>query len=208
MGSNASDIGTEEKIKEAAKEVFLEKGFDGATMKDIANAAGMNSALTHYYFRSKEKLFWRIFEDLLRVWMEAVRTTLDKPVGLKEKIVELVETQFEFHQQNPGIILFLINESQRDPESLIQRMCVSPGLYESYFFKQVEEAVEHQEIRPVNPLLLLSMVFSFIKQSIAGKTLYKHVFNLDEAGFVAHSLENKKVFLEMILSYLYKTDCH
>ncbi|MFC5412890.1 TetR/AcrR family transcriptional regulator [Larkinella bovis] len=207
MAKNINEIGTEERIKEAAKEVFLEKGFDGATMKDIAVVAGMNSALTHYYFRSKEKLFWVVFEDLLKEWLKVIRYTLDKPVGLKEKIVELIEKQFEFHQQNPGIILFLMNEAERDPESMVQKMCISPALHESCFFQQVEEAVQQKEIRAVNPFFLLSMVFSFIKQLFAAKALYTHVFGLTEVEFVAYTQESKRDFMDMVLTYLYKKDC-
>lgn len=208
MTNRVNEIGTEEKIKEAAKAVFLEKGFDGATMKDIANAAGMNSALTHYYFRSKEKLFWLVFESLLKQWIEGIRITLDNPTSsLKEKIIELIESQFFFHAENPDIILFLMNETQRDPEGLWQKMCISPALQESYFFKQVEEAAQQQLIRPVNPMFLLSTVFSSIKQSFAGKALYMRVFNLDEAGFIAYTEENKNVFTDMILTYLFKPDC-
>ena len=208
MTNKVNEIGTEEKIKEAAKAVFLEKGFDGATMKDIANAAGMNSALTHYYFRSKEKLFWLVFESLLKQWIEGIRITLDNPTSnLKEKIVELIERQFNFHAENPDIILFLMNETQRDPEGMLQKMCVSPALQESCFFRQVEEAIQQKQIRAVNPMFLLSTVFSSIKQSFAGKTLYMHLFNLDEEGFIAYTKENKNVFTDMILTYLFKPDC-
>ena len=51
------DLSTEEKILTAAKKVFLTRGMDGARMQDIADEAGINKALLHYYFRSKEKLF-------------------------------------------------------------------------------------------------------------------------------------------------------
>ena len=57
---NKSSV-TEEKIIKAAAEVFMEKGRDGARMQEIADIAGINKALLHYYFRSKEKLFSKVF---------------------------------------------------------------------------------------------------------------------------------------------------
>jgi AcrR family transcriptional regulator len=54
---------TEERILDAAKKVFMQKGSAGARMQDIADAAGINKALLHYYFRSKEKLFEVIFRE-------------------------------------------------------------------------------------------------------------------------------------------------
>ena len=56
---------TEEKILEAAKEVFMKYGLYGARMQDIADTAGINKALLHYYFRNKEKLFDQVFEGAL-----------------------------------------------------------------------------------------------------------------------------------------------
>jgi AcrR family transcriptional regulator len=56
---------TEEKIYEAARRVFVSKGMDGARMQEIADEAGMNKALLHYYYRSKENLFKAVFKDIL-----------------------------------------------------------------------------------------------------------------------------------------------
>ncbi|HOI50037.1 MAG TPA: helix-turn-helix domain-containing protein, partial [Prolixibacteraceae bacterium] len=57
---------TEDKILDAAHEVFLRKGMDGARMQEIADEAGINKALLHYYFRSKEKLFEAILATVLK----------------------------------------------------------------------------------------------------------------------------------------------
>ena len=51
---------TEQQILEAARKIFREKGFEGARMQEIADAAKINKAMLHYYFRSKELLFQRI----------------------------------------------------------------------------------------------------------------------------------------------------
>jgi AcrR family transcriptional regulator len=52
---------TQEAILDAAEAVFANNGFDGATTRAIAEAAGVNAALIHYYFRSKENLFEAVF---------------------------------------------------------------------------------------------------------------------------------------------------
>ena len=56
---------TELQIKEAAKKVFLKRGFGGARMQEIADEAGINKAMLHYYFRSKKKLFEVIFNEAI-----------------------------------------------------------------------------------------------------------------------------------------------
>jgi len=61
-----SDHNTEKVILEAAKKVFIKKGLDGARMQEIADEAGINKALLHYYFRSKERLFEAIFSKIVQ----------------------------------------------------------------------------------------------------------------------------------------------
>ena len=60
-----TSISTEEAILVAARKVFESKGFDGARMQEISDRAGINRALLHYYFRSKDKMFERIFDEAL-----------------------------------------------------------------------------------------------------------------------------------------------
>ena len=60
------DVSTEQKIREAARKVFQAKGMHGARMQDIADTAGINKALLHYYFRSKDQLFEAIFKEALQ----------------------------------------------------------------------------------------------------------------------------------------------
>ena len=64
MVKKEKDDSTEERILEAAKKVFIRNGMAGARMQDIADEAGINKALLHYYFRSKEKLFDEIFRKV------------------------------------------------------------------------------------------------------------------------------------------------
>ncbi|MDZ7635635.1 MAG: helix-turn-helix domain-containing protein [Bacteroidales bacterium] len=60
------DSHTKEKIFLAASEIFEEKGHSGARMQEIADRAGINKALLHYYFRSKDQLFKAVFIVLLK----------------------------------------------------------------------------------------------------------------------------------------------
>ncbi|MBK8473243.1 MAG: helix-turn-helix transcriptional regulator [Sphingobacteriales bacterium] len=60
---NTDKLSTEAKILAAAEQVFLRSGYDGSRMQEIADLAGINKAMLHYYFRSKDLLFERIFEQ-------------------------------------------------------------------------------------------------------------------------------------------------
>ena len=81
-----ADIQTEDKIFEAATEVFVSKGMDGARMQDIADHAGINKALLHYYYRTKDHLFNAVFEKIAGQMFKKFAPVFDENLTLEEKI--------------------------------------------------------------------------------------------------------------------------
>ena len=82
----------EQDIVNAAQDIFVEKGYDGATMREIAARAGINISMLHYYFRSKDNLFDivfnRVFQRLYGRIFEVMASSEDLFTKLKT-IVEL-----------------------------------------------------------------------------------------------------------------------
>jgi AcrR family transcriptional regulator len=109
---------TEEKIFEAATEVFVEKGMDGARMQDIANQAGINKALLHYYYRTKEKLFNAVFEMIARKILKKFAPVFDENLNLEDKIRFFFREHISFLQENPRLPGFILNEVNRHPERI------------------------------------------------------------------------------------------
>ncbi len=110
-----NDRQTEEKIFESATEVFIEKGMDGARMQDIADHAGINKALLHYYYRTKEQLFNTVFEMIARKVFYRFSPVLDPGMSLEEKIKFFYREHISFLQKNPRLPAFLLNEINRNP---------------------------------------------------------------------------------------------
>lgn len=106
---------TEEKIFEAATDVFLEKGMDGARMQDIANHAGINKALLHYYFRTKDHLFNAVFELIARKMFMKFAPVFDENIALENKIKFFFKEHITFMQANPRLPGFILNEISRNP---------------------------------------------------------------------------------------------
>ena len=109
------DKQTEEKIFEAATEVFVLKGMEGARMQDIADHAGINKALLHYYFRSKDHLFDAVFQNLARKIFEKFAPVFEEKLSLEEKIRFFYREHISFLQENPLIPAFILNEVNRNP---------------------------------------------------------------------------------------------
>jgi TetR/AcrR family transcriptional regulator len=105
------------RIEAAAKQLFLDKGYDGTTMQAIADASQVNKALLHYYFQSKDKLFLIIFreemaelsESMSALWREG-----EKP--FRERMEEWIDVQTAFLARSPRLHLFVINEMARHPD--------------------------------------------------------------------------------------------
>ena len=106
---------TEERIFEAATDVFVDKGMDGARMQDIASHAGINKALLHYYYRTKEQLFNAVFEMIAKKIFKKFAPVFDENLSLEEKIRFFFREHITFLQENPKLPAFILNEINRNP---------------------------------------------------------------------------------------------
>ena len=104
-----SEKQTEDRIFESATEIFIEKGMDGARMQDIANHAGINKALLHYYYRSKEHLFEAVFEKMANVMFSRFAPVFHENASIEEKIRFFFREHISFLQKNPRLPAFIIN---------------------------------------------------------------------------------------------------
>ncbi|HRY97428.1 MAG TPA: TetR/AcrR family transcriptional regulator [Bacteroidales bacterium] len=133
---NERDKGTEEKIVQAARAVFLRKGYNGARMQEIADEAGTNKALLHYYFRSKDRLFEVIFLQSFSQFFPKVSTILTGNEPLPVKVVSFVEHYIDLLRENPYLPQFILSEVSRDPES-VPRLFQAAGLNPEWFMGQL-----------------------------------------------------------------------
>jgi TetR/AcrR family transcriptional regulator len=106
---------TEEKIFEAATDVFVDKGMDGARMQDIARHAGINKALLHYYYRTKDQLFNAVFEMITGKVLKKFAPVFDEKLTLEEKIRFFFKEHITFLHENPKLPAFVLNEINRNP---------------------------------------------------------------------------------------------
>jgi TetR/AcrR family transcriptional regulator len=183
---------TEEKIRAAAKQVFLEKGFDGATSRDIADTAGINIALTNYYFRSKEKLFMSIFEEMLQLFFNGMVEIMNKPISLREKIAELIEHDFELLKNN------------RNPERMATSIGVMKQIHHSMFEDQLQQEIALGTIRPIKAMHLMPMIFCNVQFLFIGKAMHMKMWQMSDADFDEFANQHKSLVIDMITTYLFE----
>lgn len=164
---NEQEQSTEEKILEAASEVFTEKGFAGTRTRDIAEKAGINLALLNYYFRSKEKLFEQVMKIKVVLLFGKIFPILsNEKTSLEEKIDLASEKYFEILSKNPNLPLFVISEIQKKNSNISKIIPVNKIFKNSVILKQIKE--RKPELNPSHFLInFLSMtIFPFITKPV------------------------------------------
>lgn len=105
------ELSTEQKILNAAKEIFTQKGFTATKTRDIAQAAGSNLALLNYYYGSKENLFKLVLKEKFEALFSILVPFLsDKNTSLEEKVKLLVENYTQLLTDNEELPIFILNE--------------------------------------------------------------------------------------------------
>jgi AcrR family transcriptional regulator len=112
------DGDTELRILDAARRVFIRRGTAGARMQEIAAEAGVNQALLHYYFRSKDRLAAMVFRDVAARLLPAIAELLGSDASIEEKVERFVHLYIDGVRQSPFIPGYLVSELHQQPERL------------------------------------------------------------------------------------------
>lgn len=112
---------TRDRILAIASETFYQKGFAGTRMQEIADAAGLNKAMLHYYFKTKEQLFDTVFQQALGGFLGGIARVLNAPLPLRQKIGAYVDHCLDALQANPAVAAFIIHELHQQPARLTQQ---------------------------------------------------------------------------------------
>jgi AcrR family transcriptional regulator len=172
---------TQKQILDAAKKIFASKGLAGARMQEIADEAGINKALLHYYYRNKEKLFEQVFEEAIHKLLGPVASFMADDSELFVKIRNLCHHYYAVLIEYPFIPIFVLNEASVNPDRFL-RLMKFEGVMEAKdkTRKQIEQSINDGKIRPIDPRELLwnilsLCIFPIISRPVAGKLLYPDV---------------------------------
>jgi TetR/AcrR family transcriptional regulator len=193
---------TEEIIFNAAQEVFMKKGFDGARMQEIAEEAGINKALLHYYYRTKEKLFHAIFEQVLSFVIPRVLAFVETDVPIFTKIEFFVNTYIDMMLKNPYIPNFIISELNRNPDSLAEMfggLILKNDAFKK-MSKMIHQEIEKGTIRPIAPEQLIVNMISLCIFPFAARPILQGIFfKNDKVKYQEFLLNRKKEVTSFVI---------
>lgn len=193
-------ISTEEKILKAAEEVFIRDGYDGSRMQDIADVAGINKALLHYYFRSKDKLFEKVFDAKIQGFFPQVDEVFNQDIPFIDKIYFFIEGYIELLRKNPYLPLFVLNTvNSKDKSEFIKKMPIklSRKVAESY---QID--LKKGTVRVLNPAQFIISLMGMCIFPFLAKPILLDMFQADNATFDAlmqERIQELKMYVKLIL---------
>lgn len=193
-------ISTEEKILKAAEEVFIRDGYDGSRMQDIADVAGINKALLHYYFRSKDKLFEKVFDAKIQGFFPQVDEVFNQNIPFIDKIYFFIEGYIELLRKNPYLPLFVLNTvNSKDKSEFIKKMPIvlSRRLAESY-----QTDLKKGTVRALNPAQFIMSLMGMCIFPFLAKPILLDMFHADNVTFDAlmqDRIQELKMYVKLIL---------
>lgn len=191
---------TEEQILDAAKYVFQAKGMDGARMQEIADKAGINKALLHYYYRSKQQLFEAVFKNAFLLLAPQLNTILNDDSTIEEKVENFSFNYISFIVKHPYLPNFIIQELNRNQDFILKlkENKLFPNL--DKFKKQVNTEVENGIIKPISAEQLFINILALNIFPFVAKPLIMAFTNVDSKAFGQLMEERKKEVASFIIN--------
>lgn len=197
------DNQTEKAILEAATKVFTHRGYAGARMDEIAKEAGINRALLHYYFRSKEKLFDLVFAKRVREFFLGLVGIISGPGTLEVKIRAIVEHDIDMLGSQPDLPVFVMQELGQNPGRLVrmaEESGANPATMMKAFKQTVKEAVDKKQIRAVDAGQLLINTMSLCVYPFIAKPMIKAIQELDDRQFDKMMQRRKQETFDFVMN--------
>ncbi len=200
---NEEITSTPDKILKAAEDEFIEKGYGNARMMSIAERAGVSHSMLHYYYRSKEDLFQKVFNSKIDLLSSILYGLYDQNEDLLTFIRKFVERQFDEFRKNPGFPLFVIRDIIPERENLKQVISLAKEQipeHLEHLISMIDKEIADGKIRKTDPVnLLLDIISINISSFMAIPVIRELSPELDIDKFLD---ERKKSNVDFILASL------
>lgn len=154
-------------------------------MEDIAQEAGVNKALLHYYFRSKKKLFEIIFQESKAKMLPRIKEIFESDIPFFEKMARFVHNYFDMLSENTFLPLFIVNEVHKNPQKFMEQTgfleVVRPTML--IFVENLQQEIDAGRVKAVAPMHLLMNVMSMCIFSFLGKPMFQMITDMDEMQY-------------------------
>jgi len=205
VATTGSDRDAEHRIIAAAHAVFVRRGTAGARMQEIADEAGVNKALLHYYFRNKRRLADAVFQRAIQRLFERVAEVLGSDEPLEAKVETLIGLYLDQLSKAPFLPGYVLAELNQHPERATQfaaSMRARRVAMLATLNRQLKARIRAGTLRRIPTRQFIVNLVSLCIFPFAARPMICAVLNLDADGFVRFIEERKKVLPEFFLAAL------
>ena len=197
-----SDPDTEQRILAAAHAVFVRRGTAGARTQEIADEAGVNKALLHYYFRSKERLALAVFERAARKMFGSLFELFGSGAPLEEKVRRVVAAEIDFLTAHPYLPGYIVSELHHHPERITRIVGAVGRPPLDVLAAQLEAGARAGALRPIRAEEFVINLIALVVFPFAGRPMIEALLGMDEARFGAFVEERKTALPTFFLNAL------
>ncbi|HVV84449.1 MAG TPA: helix-turn-helix domain-containing protein [Kofleriaceae bacterium] len=172
-------LDTKQRILAAAEAEFLVHGYEGSRMQAIADRAGLNKAMLHYHFRSKDDLFAHVFQDKAKLLFPKVQASFRAHTDFIEFTCAFVDLYMAHLMAHPFLPLYLLQVSATNAALFKQVVTDFPLRFIAAF----RAAIRAGTVRAHDPVQLMISVLGMCVMPFAARHMIQHLLELDDAAF-------------------------
>ncbi len=200
------DLTTEAKIKEAATRVFIVKGFNGCSSREIAKEAGMNVALVNYHFQSKSHLFEVVVATVMEQFVFSMLDILKSDLPLISKTRIFIEKEYDFLSKHPDIPSFIINELGKKDKKFFEKIDFIDQIKQTKIFEEIIESQQKGEVRKMDVTSIMLLMMANCHFPFMAKPMIQTIQNIDDNTYQNQLTLHKQYVTEMLVNYLFPTN--
>lgn len=197
------NLTTEQKILAAARKVFQARGMHGARMQEIADAADINKAMLHYYFRNKNQLFQAVLKEAMQQLFPKFEL-LTLPGTPFEKRIELfVQGYLDVLIENPFVPGFVLNEVNQNPAAF-ERLFIPRGAKSHYkkILQQLTIENGNKPAKQIDPRQFIVNLLSLCIFPFAAKPMICLMMGMKEKEFTQFIADRRQLIPATIIQSL------
>jgi TetR/AcrR family transcriptional regulator, cholesterol catabolism regulator len=153
-------------IFKAAVHLFLDKGFNETSMREIAEAAGMGKSTLYDYFSTKDDILLSVVEDELQNLTEKAKEISHQPLGAKEKFRQIIFNYLDYLVNNEVFYTKLSIEVQRLGQNKLVQVKAQRHAYQEAIRNVIDEGIQEGYFRPVDSLLVARIILAGLSPAV------------------------------------------
>ncbi len=196
----ATDVQTEALIKQTARILFFQKGFLNATTQEIADEAGVNRALIHYYFRSREQMLEILLDETLPEKKDRVQSVLTSSLPFKEKIARYIDVIVDYGLMYPYLDNFIISETARKPDK-VRSFCSANRAKSSDLIREdLALEIKKGKLKEISPEHFMVNLVALCNYPLLAKPVLQIIHGLTDTAYRKFLLDRKQIIFRTIFN--------